>query len=769
VTCYCLGQGMTRTMMKDERIMKKAMLGLGVALLLATVGTIGCGDSGSSSQGTGQVRITLKRAQSCGDLEQMIKADALARMNSQMDEMIASVSKYGGYSSGTDVSAQGGGTTATPNANGATETTKGTDEAANYSKTNTQVDGVDEADIVKTDGKNIYLLHRNQFSVVKAWPADQLNMMNSLAIEGTPSEMFVENGHVVVYSSVDGTKVYEAAGVKARQQTGYGYGYGGPAVDVAAPGGPGGYYNAQPLTKITVLSLDGTTPQVTSEVYFEGNYLSSRRVNNQIRTVLTGAAYGPQWQSYPSYDESTANSYPQTKEGWIAAFEKLRAENKALIMSGKVSDWLPYRFTKQGDSYTSSQPSCDSYYVPPTGTTEYGLTQVTSFDWTAPQTIASTSIIGYADTVYANTDKLVLAAHGYRNTYQVQKAMSPQATGFSWSANVTYLHEFDLKADPSQPLYMASGEIPGSIKDQFALDESNGYLRVSSTERRVWITPPCNSKQSCDATMSSIPSDANTTVNHVYVLSTQSDELKIVGSTGDLAKGENIYSTRFLGDKAYVVTYRQVDPLFVIDLATPTSPKVLGELKIPGFSEYMHPMGPNHLLTIGQDTTVTSTGGTIRNGMALQIFDVTNPGDPKLAHKYVFEGNQGQSEALYNHKAFTYFAEKGMLAFPYTSWGNGVSGEYSYKSTLQLFKVSIDQGFSALGEVDHSKFYTTTTTQNYCGGYELSVRRGVFLEDFVYTISNGGITVNSTAQLGTELSSVSLPQPPAEEFQCYYY
>jgi uncharacterized secreted protein with C-terminal beta-propeller domain len=173
-----------------------------------------------------------------------------------------------------------------------------------------------------------------------------------------------------------------------------------------------------------------------------------------------------------------------------------------------------------------------------------------------------------------------------------------------------------------------------------------------------------------------------------------------VGELRGLAPGETIYSTRFLGDRGYMVTFRQVDPLFVFDLADPAEPTLLGELKIPGFSEYMHPLEDDlHLLTIGFDGT---DDGQI-TGLALQIFDVTDPTDPKLSHKQVIsEQWSGWSEALYNHKAFTLYRD--VLAIPFEGYDD-VNGVYG--SALRLFRVSSSEGITELGSIDHSPYIET--------------------------------------------------------------
>ncbi|WP_437577104.1 beta-propeller domain-containing protein [Sorangium sp. So ce887] len=750
-----------------------------------------------------------------------MKQDALAKMNAQIDAMIASYAVYGdirggGFDLGGDVAVPGGAEAPTdapsptpPQADSGTNSgegaaTDGDSAGPAHSDTNTQVAGVDEADIVKTDGNNLYILHGESFYTLAAWPASSLAVGSSLAIEGSPLEMFVADDQVVVYSSVNGAPIYEAAGVEPRPGY-YDYrlidiGMAGVPVNGSSPGsGPegddapvppegGGSMpspgNAEPsdgadmpappppdgddkpappppdgdeaptepvppdggaspddpatdvapppdvyapLTKLTVLSLASGAPSVVKELYFEGGYASARRTGANVRTVLTGGAHGPALNYWPS----NLTVYPETAEAWTAAFEQLRAENTTLIEEAPLSAWLPYRFEKQGETVTGLDASCADFYIPEAGTTSYGLTQIESIDLAdldeAPE---STSIIGATDTVYSSHDALYVAARGW------QEPTSPEGDE-GVSLDSTHLHKFDLVADPSQPRYVASGSVPGHILNQFSLDEHNGKLRVSTT-----------------AMMRSAAEW--TTSNSVFVLEAQGTELARIGAVTNLAPGEQIRSTRFFGDRGYVVTFLQVDPLFVLDLSDPEAPSVAGELKIPGFSEYMHPLGDGHLLAIGRDG---DENGVV-TGLALQIFDVTDPSAPALLHKETLDGDYAYSEAEYNHKAFTYYGERDVLAFPVVSYDRETG---AVASTLELFNVDIADGFSHLGAVDHSGFFSATSGCYY-GGAE--VRRGVFIEDHVYSISFGGVIANALDDLATPVASLPLPAPASWGSAC---
>jgi hypothetical protein len=827
------------------------------AFVLATAVTssfaMGCAKENDRAP-TGETRASLHRAKNCGDLLSDFKADASWKVNKAIDTQIATIQKciakygdvqqcsyYGGY-----IGYGGGGmatgaaedSKASPAPQDPGSTTNG-DRASSYSETNTQVKGVDEADIVKNDGKNLYVLHGRAFKVINAWPANTLKELTSTDVEGTPTEMFVADGKAVIYSQVNGAEIFKAAGVtpKTQYQDYVYYPMGGGGGGVArsdAAIAPGGYYPSNgepyvPLTKITVLSLDdGGNTQVARELYFEGGYLDSRRVGANVRTVLQGYAHGPKllygiYEMYPqpTYDPNTGQlvgeqpKYPQTGTAMIADLEKLRTENLTRIDQSKLDEWLPYTFVKNGASVAATTVACEDFYVPTAGTTESGITEVASLDLADPAaTPKETAILGRADTVYGSADTLYLAAHAYVEPPIVWNDMNegdvavsgggstPPSTGTAepapaeepvkdpapapggkeiainqkigvrttpsqtvpvtaYSTAKTHLHKFEFKTDPKFPNYQASGTVNGAVKDQFSLDDRDGTLRVATTDSRMYVD--ANGKYvspdfSDPTAPSPTPVTRPSTANHVFTLQQNGAWLDVAGDVGDLAPNERIFSVRFVGTRGYVVTFRQVDPLFVVDLSQPTAPQVLAALKIPGFSEYMHPLDENHLLTIGREAS--TTGGT--QGLALQIFDVTDGANPILNHKFVYTGSEyGSSEAEYDHKAFTYFADKNLLAFPYYSYN--YSSGYSAKSTLELFKVDTGNGFSKLGAIDHST-QVSSNPSGYCSGYySPSVRRGVFMESTVYSISYGGVIAKDSNNLAAEGTSLALPSPQVNQ------
>ncbi len=676
--------------------------------LLAAATTLVTGCEGEVEAPHENVQVALQRAQSCEDLESKLKDDAIAKMNRQIDAEIRYIEE-GDHWGGTP--GFGGEEFGASTGSGMGEPADGGGGGGNaapprHSETNTQVDGVDEADIVKTDGNHLYVLHGNQLAVLNAFPASELGIGSSTAVEGYPSEMFLTGDRVVVFSSVDGASVFQEAGVEPPTSESYH----GDCWDCG-----GAYYPS--LTKVTVMTLDGNVPSVERELYFEGWYQSSRRVGDKVRAVLNGGYHPPMVQYYPDVHDF----WELSEDAKIAAFEQLRLTNLARIHAATLQDLLPHRFERVNGELSVLQPSCSDYYVPTAGSTEYGMTQIQSFDL-ADKTagVAETQIVGQAQTVYANAGAMYLVGQSWNDPWLALPTWT-ELMSTTWS----HVHKFDIEGHA--PVYEGTGTIPGWVNNQFSLDEKDGKLRIATTDQRssaeVWRTE-----------------------NNLYVLADAGTTLEVVGSVTGLAPDESIQSARFIGDMAYLVTFRQVDPLFAIDVSDPTAPRVLGELKIPGFSEYMHPLeGGTHLLTIGRDGT--DDGQVL--GVAISIFDVQNPLEPKLTHKLAI--GDGHSEAELNHKAFTLY--EGTLAIPMVRYDDTT---YAASSTLELFQIDATTGITKTGSVDHSVLFEHPAPDS-CYYYGYGVRRGVFIDNLVYSISEAGVLASDAQNPAQTVASLKLP------------
>lgn len=694
-----------------------AVLG-GVALALLI--TTGC-DGGSKEDGTfqlGTVSAQLGRAQSCDDLLSRLKADAVAkvRMNAELAGDERAWMAWGGdmVSVQNDGAGPPGGVRSDTGVDlsGSPEVASTSPES--YSETNTQVAGVDEADIVKTDGDHIYLLHGNELIVLDSWPADATTISAQIEVEGTPIEMFVANGRALVYSRTADPEPGDAQ-LYAPDCRGCEWSY------------CGAYYG-ESFLKLTVIDVSQTTPSVLHESYAEGYYVSARMHGTLTRGVVQGGFKGPNLYPYVEYWDASGNQ--RSEDQILADIALWRRDAEAAIEATELEDWLPRSYAKQDGTLRAVAPECTSYYVPEASASAFGVTQIAALDLADEKPeVTSISISGEAHEIYANQDVLLLAHSDYSWDFR------------GMGGDQTAMHLFDIQDDKLN--YVGSGFAPGTVHDQFSLDQRDDIVRLSTTQQ----------------------AEANgqwETTNWVVTLKPNAKgELVMLGKSEALAPGETIYSTRFVGDIAYVVTFRQMDPLFAVDLKDPTHPTLLGELEIPGFSDYMHPMGDDHLLTIGRDIDpVTQTD----RGLLLQIFDVSEPANPVQAFSFSYN-RQGWSEANSEHKAFNYYAPLDLLAFPYTDYSVDAT------SSLELFRVTTDKGFEQLGSIDHSGFANASCYDEVEGywkcNYSPDVRRGLFIDQFVYSISYGGVLVNSIENLQTPVASVDLPEPVISDY--YYY
>jgi hypothetical protein len=690
-------------------------------------GSIGC----TTTPGVSQYEAALTQATSCEDVLDAVQEDAIAKVELELESFINQeyYNRWGGPVAFDD--AFGGGSGGTGGlASPTTEGDSGGEAPTGFSDTNRQVGDVDEADIVKVgaEGLKLYVIRGNGFYEFDSWPASQLSKVADLEIEGGAIEMFVEGERAVVFSNAYGVEALDDGDLC---QGPY-YGGAEPALaDI-----DGYYYCGRSFVKITVIDLGGVTPEAVREVYVDGWYSSSRRHGNIVRAVVQSSMQRPGTVPYLDDFIYNAETYPETREAEILLARAWAVKAKEAIRATTLKDWVPV-WGERVDGEIQEQPvQCTDFYSPAPGLTNYGLTQIVGLDIGSDSDTQITSILGQASQVYANGEAMVLT--------------QPDWTFYERGVNSdrTAVHRFAVSFDQQRTPYQGSGFVEGLVNDQFSIDERNGIIRIATTRTswpdqnlgavapEVWVPP--------------------TTDNLVSTLRLDGNVLELAGSTPPLAEGERIFSARFIGDLAYIVTFRQVDPLFAIDLSNPESPKVLGELKIPGFSDYMHPLGDGHLLTIGRDVDEVTQRD---NGTALQIFDVSDPVNPMLAHKALV--GEGYSEANHNHKAFNFYADKGLLAFPFVSY------EGNFSSTLELWDVSATAGFNRRGAVDHSDLvlddcggvpYPVEEFYYQCG-YQPQITRGVFIsgddQEFIYSISHGGVRVHDVSDLTTPVATAT--------------
>ena len=326
---------------------------------------------------------------------------------------------------------------------------------------------------------------------------------------------------------------------------------------------------------------------------------------------------------------------------------------------------------------------------------------------------AVTGVLSGGDTIYASQDNLYVATQQWIewDTLEERDALREAA------AMRTYIHKFDI-SDPTRTTYEASGEVDGFLLNQFSMSEYEGNLRVASTNVPTWWW---------------WGDGGRTSESRVDVLSQSGTELELIGSVGGLGEGEQIFAVRFQGDVGYVVTFRQTDPLYTVDLSDPANPQVLGELKILGFSSYLHPLGDGLVMGIGQDAD--ETGRT--TGSQVSIFDVSDLSNPVRVQQHTFAS--GYSEAEYDHRAFLYWAPSGLTVLPVQWWD--YSDDYEKLEGAFIGAVALDASAEAITQVGTVAHVEADLEGDEWSefGWAAQIRRSLVVGDTLFTLSERGL------------------------------
>ncbi len=317
----------------------------------------------------------------------------------------------------------------------------------------------------------------------------------------------------------------------------------------------------------------------------------------------------------------------------------------------------------------------------------------------------------------------------------VEKAVEEYETKLAQERDITVIQKINVNKGDIE--YKTKGEVPGSLLNQFSMDESSDNFRVATTSQ-IWTG--MGSKQ----------------YNNVYVMD---KDLGITGKLENIAPDERIYSTRFIGNRLYMVTFKRIDPLFVIDLTDPKDPKILGELKIPGFSDYLHPYDEKHIIGVGKETADNQWGGTSIKGVKLSLFDVSDVSNPKQLDTYEIGASGTDSEALRDHKAFLFDKKKNLLVIPIrevTEQPRYDSRGYYMQKVWQgayVFNLTLQDGFKLKGKVSH---LDALEEDMYYWNSPGAVRRSMYMDDVLYTVSAQNIKMNSLVNLSA-INSIDLP------------
>jgi len=542
-------------------------------------------------------------------------------------------------------------------------------ETGGFSTTNVQEAGIDEPDVVKTDGDHVFTVVGDAVHAVDVRSA-ALEVVDRIELgEAWERELFLHDGRLLVISESFGTVSTDPAPADA------------PGAPVRAGDAP--ETDAGPMTVLTEIDArDPSAMRVVRTVRAEGSYLSARRTGATARVVLT---------SRPA----------------------LPAATPAAIRASRLRDWMPRGVitTRRTGMRRGRTLAACSAVRRPAGFSGLGMLTVLTIDldrglpW-----VDSDAVMTDAETVYSSPSSLYVATSRWTD---------PGIAGGAPPRSIsTQIHRFEAGED-ARTSYRATGEVRGRLLNQFALSEEDGHLRVASTDAPMWA-------------------DGGEPASESFV-TVLDHTLAPVGRVRGLGRGERIYSVRFIGDVGYVVTFRETDPLYTIDLSNPATPRVAGELKILGYSAYLHPLGDGLLLGVGQDATAQ---GRVK-GTQLSVFDVSDVSRPERLHQRTLAAGS-VSDVEFDHRAFLHWPASALAVLPIQTSGVETGRDFAGAIGFRVDRSGIEE----LGRAEHLPRRR----------YPEPIIRALVAGDRVITVSSQGLLTSSLQ----EFASLSwLPFPAA--------
>jgi hypothetical protein len=539
-----------------------------------------------------------------------------------------------------------------------------------HSTTNTHEAGVDEPDLVKTDGKRVVSVADGVLRVVEV--ASRAQTATVTLEGGYPSQLLLAGDRALVMTTP--VMAYDTPRVV-------------PDEPVPAPGEP--TPKAVPPDTVPygsqLVLVDLAAGTVLGTLSVDGNYLDARQVGSVARVVVRST---PHMQfRYPDYDENPTTTLRQ---------------NRDIVANSTIGDWLPRYELTTGGATTSGQLTACSDVTHPADYTATGMLTVLTVDLQRDLGNGDpVTIVADGDTVYGTGTSLYVADDHVVHSMGDMVEVSPGATE---------LYQFDISR-PGKPVYVASGSAQGSLLNQYSLSEFDGHMRVATT----------------------VYGDQGSSKSVITVLRREGDELRQVGISEGLGVGERIYAVRYFGNTAYVVTFRQTDPLYTVDLSNPAAPKVTGELKITGYSAYLHPAGDGRLIGVGQEA---DEKGRV-TGAQVSLFDTSNSaGAQRLAQYHL---PYAWTEVEGDPHAFLYWPEKGLVVLPVSGGGavepDGPPEQFGGALVLRLKENTFEQA----GMLSH-------VSEKY-GNTPLVPRRAMVIGNELWTVSEAGMLVSDLDSL----------------------
>jgi inhibitor of cysteine peptidase len=623
---------------------------------------------------------------------------------------------------------------------------------AGYSQTNVQVAGVDEPDIIKNDGKYIYTISGSTLAIIDAYPPAGASVISKTEISDTPRDIFVSGDRLVLFTTGTGNEETAAQPATGTES----------AVGMVMPMPPYRYYT--PSTHAIVYDIsDRKNPREMKDYSIDGDYIDARMIGPTVYMVTRDQInlYAGDHVVVPVLREGTTtvvqpdvwyfdNRESQYAFTTITSFDAANGNRKDaqtyLLGSGNIL------YVSPDAMYVSYQRYHPVIYavkggreiVPPQpmgiGMGSSGSAGISPAVDVAVQPESGTSPaakIAVPPAVIPSDFNALTEAQrqaildGLRISEQdaIRRQEADQTS--------TVVHKIGIK--DGKITYIGKGEVPGTLDNQFSMDEYNNNLRLATTS-------------------SVYTNSGQYTYNNVYILD---GKMATIGSLTHIAEQETIYSTRFIGDRLYMVTFKRIDPFFVIDLSTPETPKILGKLKIPGYSDYLHPYDATHIIGIGKETTANEWGGVSVSGVKLALFDVSDVANPKQIDKVQIGDAGSDSAALTDHHAFLFDRAKNLLVIPVRAVTTSptLKGDMYYNPQqvwygAYVFGLTPQTGFTLRGTVEHG---TGDNGYYYYGSSNADVKRSLWIGNVLYTMSPKQIKANSLDAINTTIATIPLP------------
>jgi len=587
-----------------------------------------------------------------------------------------------------------------------------------YSTTNVQEEGVDEGDIVKNDGGYAYIVSkdRNKVIIVDVYPAETAEIISEIEVNGSIIEIYLVGDRLVILG---------------RNENYYrDYCYGRRSIS---------YIPSSAKTFVEVYNVEKRNNPILSRTdTMNGSYVSSRMIGNHFYLVGRQSAweiknekelsaapseifyvddydYGYSYTNVFSIDIRTSSMKPNIRSILMGSSGEIYvSHNNIYLTYSKRLSWIDKKEMEIERAIIPILPESSSWRI--SDTINSKLTRYDKLE----------RINGVMGEYIENMTE------GERENFyeEWQEEEDKFSVDIAEELEQTVIYRIAIRKGSIS--FQAKGDVPGYILNRFSMGEFDDHFRIATTTGHVSRT------------------GIGTAKNHIFVLDMN---LGITGSIRDIAPGERIYSARFMGSRAYLVTFDKVDPFFVMDLKDPSNPYILGELKIPGYSDYLHPYDENHVIGLGKETVLADSGSfSWYQGVKLSLFDVTDFNNPKEISKYIIGDRGTYSPAQNDPHAFLFSRSKNLLVIPIrlyeinqSKYSGGASdnthGDFVWEGAY-VFHLSADDGFVLKGRISHSDNDHAQQGNRRYSNNDVSIKRSFYIDDVLYTVSNSMIKAN---------------------------